>query len=350
MSEEEKERLDELEKEIRSEIQNLKKDINKTLQSSKSTMEDLLKTKEGSKIPLITAEKNSFLDFFGNAPTIKKLDINLEKSNLIKSIAPFLKEVNLQAIFLYVSILKMLNVDISESFIQQAFKTMEKQTHQKIFTSPYDEKPDTINIFYGLATVLELIQYGNVDFIDLPKITNYIQKEVKYFDAIELHKNYYLLNCFNMLIRLNQNITINRQTILEEISKLDLSALPEPDPIRDLYEAVSCIILINPNDISENIKSKYYNILMNFLNNHEISDLTITELAQASLIIDLLGLKEDAEDLIEKLLKKIKDKTIFFNTKEIEEDFSWESDKLALLVELRMLFYSLLVNLQYDLL
>lgn len=342
------ERLGELEKEIRSEIQKLKGEINKTLETSKSSMQKVLEEKQSSSIPLVSEEKASFLDYFGNFPTIEKLQINLEKSNLIKSIAPFLKDVNLQAIFLYVSILKILDIEISESFIEQAFKTMKKQTNEKIFTSPENQKPDPINIFYGLATILELIQYGDVDFIDLDKIKTYIQEELNYFDITELHRNYYLLNCYNILNRINQETTINKQEKIDELLALDLHRLPEHDPIRDTYEITACLRLLKPEGLLEETKQKYYQIIKNILSEKEISQLTVTESAQALLIIDLLDMKTKATTYIENLLEHINTATTFFSNDEKIEEFSWQEEKLALLVELRMLFYSLLVNIEYD--
>lgn len=342
-----KERLGELENQIRTDIQKLKDDINKTLETSKSSMEKLLKAKSTSEIPLISEEKASFLDYFGNVPKVEKSRIKLNKSNLIKSIAPFLKDVNLRTIFLYISVLKMLKVDISDRFIEQAFKVMKKQTHQKIFTSLENQNPDPKSIFFGLATILELIQYGDVDFIDLNRITNHIQSELNHFDPEELHKNYYLLNCVNILIRINQEITIDKQQKIREIMDIDLNSLPEFDPIRDLYKFLSCITLMNSGSMTAEVKNQYYRILENYINNRKISKLTITEAAQTLLIIDLLGKKNEATQIIENLLTHVNNTTTYFSTDNKVKNFSWEEEILALIVELRMVFYALLANYQY---
>ncbi len=341
-------RMEELEAQIRTDLKTLKEDISETLEESRTSMKELVKAIEASEIPEISGKKvYSFLDYFGTLPYLEQAQINLKKSNFIKSIAPFLKKVDLKTIFYYISILKVLNIDISESFIGQAFKTMKKQTHEKIFTSPDNQNPDPINIFYGLSTVLELRQYEKPDFIDIKKITQYIQEELNHFDPRELQINYYLLNSYNILNKANKPIDLNKQNKLEKLLDLNLPALPEYDLIRDLYQYLSCIKLLDPQFSFEDIREECYTLLKDTIQEREIGQLTITESARSLLIIDLLKFKNENIELINPLIDRVKNATTFFGTDSEVKDFSWEDDILAYLVELRMLFFSLIVNLQY---
>ncbi|MFW9989119.1 MAG: hypothetical protein ACFFC3_10720 [Candidatus Odinarchaeota archaeon] len=111
----------------------------------------------------------TFLDYFGQFPPINidiKNRFSIKKNNLIKS-----KEFNkdffdLENLYHYNAILKMLNINFPFTN-GDLLGTVRNYINGKIFSSSKEDLPDSKNIFYGLALFSELNLLNQTDLIDL---------------------------------------------------------------------------------------------------------------------------------------------------------------------------------------
>jgi len=340
------EEINKLKQNIKENIDSLKKDISVSLQSFKnkigtiSSIEKVLKT-----------TTKSFLDYYGDFPSINnevRTKLSIEKSNLITSITKFFNDVDLEIMFLYISILKMLDVDLVENFMDNAYEIIKDQTHNSVFTAPDNQVPDSINNFYGLAIVSEISNLAYIEFMDLQKIKEYIKLELSYFNPNALYNNYFLLNCVNLLKKKGFLIDVQKDEILQKLNDLELSKIENYNVISDTFYFLCSIILLNPNGKLEELRKKYIQILKEFTSNLNLNELTITELSQLLLIIDLLNIKDQEQELVADLLDTIINTTTFFNSDMQNKKPYWKQDIISLKIELEMLFWVLIAALEYQ--
>ncbi len=340
------EEINKLRRSIKDNIDSLKKDINISLESFKnkigtiSSIEKVLKT-----------TTKTFLDYYGQFPSINtevRNKISIEKSNLITSITKFLKNIDLEIMFLYISILKMLEVDLVKNFMDNAFDIIKNQTHNTVFTAPDTQVPDPINTFYGLSVISEISNFKNIEFIDLQTIKQYIQLELSYFNPNALYNNYFILNSVNILKKRGLLVNLQKDEILEKLSNLELSKIENYNLISDTFYFLCSIILLNPNGELEELREKYIQKLKNFTSNLDLNQLTIIEVSQLLLIISILNITDEEKELVFKLLDTIINTTPFFSSDMENKKFYWKEDIISLKVELKMLFWVLITILQYQ--
>ena len=66
------------------------------------------------------------------------------------------------------------------------------------------------------------------------------------------------------------------------------------------------------------------------------------------LIIEMLDLKDKEKKFCTKIIKFITDNVVFFDSRSLDKNFSWKEHRLAYIVELRMLFWTLVAFSQYE--
>lgn len=296
----------------------------------------------------IELDSGTFLDYFGHFTPIHpdiRNRFRIEKVNLINSKVLNLDFFDLESLYLYISILKMLDLEVPFTNFE-ILEIVKNYINDKIFSSSKNEIPDSRNIFFGLALFSELNLYDKTDLIDLIKIKNFINYQVEKFIPEKLELNLHSLLCFKFIIK-SQKININRNLIFNFLLKINLFTLENFKPILDIYHHLSLLKLIDKNVSLKQFEIPYINEIKKFISpNGSINDL-VTESARALLIFDLLNLKNKEPELCSLLLNYIIDTTDFFNIENLDQNFNWRNDKLGFKIELEILYWALLASSQY---
>lgn len=302
-----------------------------------------LKSVKFDKEPKIT-----YLDYFGNFPSIDPeiiKRIKIEIMNFLNSRVVNPDFFDLENLFYYVSILKMLNIESPFTSIE-VLEIIKKHINGKIFSASREANPDPINIFFGLTIFIELNLFNSTDFIDFLTVEMFLEKEIKNFIPEKLSLNFYTLFSLRLLEKSGTIIT-NKKDLLYPLLNLNLHNLKGYKPTTDIYHQLGLIKLIDKRINLQPFKDRYNSELKKLIKaNGSINDI-ITDSARVLLIYDLLELKEQESEICNQLLSFITNSTKFFSLEEINKDFNWRTDKLGYKVELRMLFWVLLACSQY---
>ncbi|MFX1568499.1 MAG: hypothetical protein ACFFCV_09035 [Promethearchaeota archaeon] len=296
----------------------------------------------------IKSYSNSFLDTIGKFTPMNQTLINefkIDKVNLIN-----LKMINkeffdLENLFYYISVVKMLNLEfpLTESEILNVLKDY---LNGEIFSSSKDNPPDLQNIFYGLSIYSELNLYDKIDQIDLIKIEKFLKSELEPFIPEKVHSNFYCLLCLKLLAQ-NKPIEFNRNSISKLVYDLNILKLENPKLPTDIYNHLALIKLLNKDLNLLQLKPKYFDELKKLIApNGSINNL-VTDTAQTLLIFTLFNLKQQEPELCSSLLNYLVNATKFFNISNLNEDFNWRIDKIGFSTELEMLFWALLASSQF---
>ena len=296
----------------------------------------------------IELDSGTFLDYFGHFTPIHpdvRNRFRIEKVNLINSKVLNLDFFDLESLYLYISILKMLDLEVPFTNFE-ILEIVKNYINDKIFSSSKNEIPESRNIFFGLALFSELNLYDKTDLIDLIKIKNFINSQIEKFIPEKLELNLHSLLCFKFIIK-SQKININRNLIFDFLLKINLFTLDNFKPILDIYHHLALLKLLDKNVSLKQFETVYINEIKKFISpNGSINDL-VTESARALLIFDLLNLKNKEPELCSLLLNYIIDTTDFFNIENLDQNFNWRNDKLGFKIELEILYWALLASSQF---
>ncbi|MFX1374371.1 MAG: hypothetical protein ACFFA0_01030 [Promethearchaeota archaeon] len=297
----------------------------------------------------ISLNTRSFIDFYGNFKPIHPdiiREFKIDKLNLINSKVVNRDYFDLENLFYYISIIKMLNLE-SPFSNDEIIDILKNYVKTWVFTSSIDDIPDIINNFYGLAIFTELEIKNSINLFDIQEIENLIFYEITNLVPEELQLNLYCILCLKLISKLQQK-RINRKLNLEPIINLDLFSLHGYKPTIDIFNYISILKLLGKENKIETLKEPYLNEIKKLITlNGSIEDL-ITESARALLILSLLNVKEKESVLCSNILNFIINKTSFFFTENIHRNFNWRSDKLSFKIELEMLYWSLLASSQFS--
>ncbi|NVM35874.1 MAG: hypothetical protein HWN81_09780 [Candidatus Lokiarchaeota archaeon] len=351
---------------ILKQLREAKQDIIKTLKSPKkelikSSLDNIEKVsiskEQISPIKLsvqidqdlhIELDSGTFIDYFGQFSPISTDIINrfrIEKVNLINLKALNQDFFDLENLYYYTSILKMLNLEFPFTNLE-ILEIIENFINRGIFSSSKEEVPDSKNIFYGLAIFSELNLLYNTDLVDLKEIENFLKFEIENFIPEKLELNLHSLLSLKF-IKKSRKMVINRNLILDLLLKTDLFNLENFKLILDIYNYLALLKLIDKNTSLKQFDKLYINeIKKSITSNGSINDL-ITESARSLLIIDLFKLKDQEPELCSKLLNYILNTTDFFNIENLDQNFNWRNDKLCFKIELEILYWALLASSQY---
>ncbi|TKJ19704.1 MAG: hypothetical protein CEE43_14720 [Promethearchaeota archaeon Loki_b32] len=296
----------------------------------------------------IELDSGTFLDYFGHFTPIHpdvRNSFRIEKVNLINSKVLNLDFFDLESLYLYISILKMLDLEVPFTNFE-ILEIVKNYINNKIFSSSKNEIPESRNIFFGLALFSELNLYDKTDLIDLIKIENFINSQIEKFIPEKLELNLHSLLCFKFIIK-SQKISINRNLIFDFLLKINLFTLENFKPILDIYHHLALLKLIDKNVSLKQFETPYINEIKKLITpNGSINDL-VTESARALLIFDLLNLKNKEPELCSLMLNYIINTTDFFNIENLDQNFNWRNDKLGFKIELEILYWALLASSQY---
>ncbi|MFX0143481.1 MAG: hypothetical protein ACFE9C_05330 [Candidatus Hodarchaeota archaeon] len=297
----------------------------------------------------IVLNTNTFIDYYGDSipvhpDILNKFDI--DKLNLINLKVVNLEFFDLESLFYYICILKMLNLEIPFNQME-ILEIMKSFINNWVFCASHENVPDSINNFYGLSIFSELNLIPKTNIIDLQEIENFILSELTTFIPEKLQVNLYSILCMKLIIKIQKKFT-KRKLNLEPISDYKLLEMVNFKPTLDIFNHLSSLKLLGKEDIINNLKIAYAHEIKKKINADGSVDDLISESARALLIFELLNLKELESNLCNKLMNFILTKTSFFTAKNLDSKFSWRSDKLGLKIELQMLYWALLASSRYN--
>ncbi|MFX0106339.1 MAG: hypothetical protein ACFE75_12740, partial [Candidatus Hodarchaeota archaeon] len=291
---------------------------------------------------------DTFLDNFGQFLPIDPNIINkfnIDKVGLINSKFVNQDFFDLENLFYFISILKMLNLEIPFTD-SEILKILENFINGKIFSSSKENIPDSKNMFYGLSILSELNLLNKTDIIDLVKIENLLKSDLETYLPEKLDLNLYSYLSLKLIGR-SQNIMINKDSLLQLMFNLQLLNLKDFRPIIDIFNYLATIKLLDKNANLTHFRTTYITEIKKLItSNGTVGDL-ITDSARALLILDLLNSKEQEIKLCNNLLDFIINSTNFFNTENLIINFNWRKDIFGYKVELKMLYWALLASSQF---
>jgi len=334
---------------ILKQLEEAKKESIETLKTpkteiSKSSLEQLEKTSPKERI-----EKSElFLDLLGNLhpvnpEVIKNLKINT--INLLNSRVVNPDFLDLENLFYYISIVKMLGIEFPFSAIE-ILEILKNYISEMVFSPSRNDSPDPVSIFYGLAIVTELDLIHRTNIINLHVIEEFLLTELKTFMPGKLTLNYYTLLSIKLLAK-NEIFMERKEQLLSQLLGLDFKNLEKFNPTLDIYNLVGTVKILDKNYDLSNFNGLYISELKKNLTLKGSVNNLITESARMLLILSLLNMKNQESLLCNRLLKFIIESTKFFNLENLNKDFNWRIDKLAYKIELKMLFWTLLACSQY---
>jgi len=297
----------------------------------------------------IVLDTNTFLDHFGNfkplhPEIVKKFEI--DKLSLTNSKIANHEFFDLESLFYYVSILKMLNLELPFSD-KEILEIIKNFTNRWVFSSSIDELPDPISNFYGLAIFSELDLLNKTNIIDLEKIENFVMTELENAIPERLELNLHSFLCVKLIIKMKKKL-LEKKINQVPISDLDLLEMVHFKPTLDIYNHLSSLKLLGKEEVINRLKIIYANeIKKSISSNGSVNDL-ITESARTLLIFELLNLKKVEQELCKNLFNFILTKTSFFTKETLDTKFSWRSDILGFKIELQMLYWVLLASSVYN--
>jgi hypothetical protein len=351
---------------ILKQLEEAKKDSIKTLQTpqmevsrpsfgqtekiTSKEVQDLTSTTQiTTKLGYVTDEKVViFLDHFGNLPSVNPDIINrfkINTVNLLNSRVVNPDFLDLESLFYYISIIKMLGIEFPFTAIE-ILEILKKYISDLVFSTSRNDSPDPICVFYGLAIITELDLIHRTNIINLHATEEFLKKELSTFIPEKLKLNYYTLLSFQLLAK-GEILLARKDQLLPQILDLDLVNLEDFHPTVDIYNHLGSVKILDRNiDLSKFNVSYIHELKKLLVVNGSANDL-ITDSARMLLILNMLNLQNQEALLCNRLLTFIIESTNFFSLENLNKDFNWRIDKVAYKIELKMLYWALLACSQY---
>lgn len=296
----------------------------------------------------IILNTGTFLDHFGFFTPIHPEIINkfkIDKLSLINSKVVNRDYFDLESLFYYISILKMLNLELPFTN-DEIVGILKNFINRWVFCSSKDNLPDSINNFYGLAIFSELGLLNTPDVIDLQEIENFIIADLEKFIPEKLELNLHSLLCLKLITKSQKHLS-KRYLNLDSIVDFNLLEMENLVPTFDIYNHLASLKLLGQEVKINNLQTPYIDKIKKLISSNGSIDDLITKSARALLIFDLLNLKEQESDLCSNLLNYIINKTSFFSMENLDINFNWRSDILGFKIELEILYWALLASSQF---
>ncbi|MFX1353948.1 MAG: hypothetical protein ACFFGP_08320 [Promethearchaeota archaeon] len=305
----------------------------------------ILKESLSSNIQVEIDERFSFLDYFGNFPKlndeiINKLNINI--NNLVETEIKFL---DLETLFYYIAILRIIGKDFPFAS-DEILRLLKNFISGKVFSTGMYHKPNPISILFGLSILAELNLINQTEIIDTLDIEMFLENELKNFLPEKLSLNFYSLLSLRILEK-NGGVISNKDHLIKPLIDLDLLRLEDKNLPMDLLYHLGLLKLIDRNINFNIFKNVYNSEIKKLITPKGLINNNLTDTSRALLIYDLLDLKNEEATTVSILYRNLISYSNFFSDENLEEDFNWKNNKLALKVELRMLFWTILASLQY---
>jgi len=290
----------------------------------------------------------SFLDYFGKFPQLDQeliANLNINVKDLINSADKLFSFLDLENLFYFLSILRILGKQIP--FTQEEIlKALNNFGSGKVFSTGKYHKPNPISNFFGLSILAELGLINQTEVIDPLDIEMFLETELKNFLPEKISLNFFTLLSLKILER-NGGIIIDKNNLIKPLIELDLINLEDKNFPVDILYHIGLLKMIDKNINLNIFKNPYNTEIKKLISPTGLINNNLTDTAKALLIYDLLELRIDEFATINTLLNNIIRYSNFFEEVDFK-DFNWMKNKLALKVELRMLFWTLLAFLQFS--
>lgn len=295
--------------------------------------------------PAEISTPRSFLDYFANmpvAPTSEIANISINQMNLINSGITNLVLFDLESLFYYIKIFKMLNLDLPFEN-EKIFQILKKHIKDQLFTSSISDKPDPVSMFFGLSILSELSVLNSTDLVDLLDTEMFLESELNHFLVKKMHLNFYTLLCLRIMEK-SGAIIADKSGLLSHVLSVNIKELENYNPTLDIFEHLSLIKLLDNTTNLGHFKALYKKEIKNLMTPNGSINNTITDSARTILILKLLKINDFP--MTQPILKYIDSATEFFTNEHNYELLAWNKDNLGFKIELRMLFWALFVHLQ----
>ena len=291
----------------------------------------------------------SFLDYFGNFPQLDQeliANLNINVKDLINSADNLFSFLDLENIFYFLSILRILGKQIPFNQ-EEILKALNYFGSGKVFSTGKYHKPNPISNFFGLSILSELGLINQNEVIDPLDIEMFLENELKNFIPEKISLNFFTLLSLKILER-NGGIIIDKNNLIKPLIELDLINLKDKNFPADMLYHIGLLKMIDKNINLNIFKNPYNTEIKKLISPTGLINNNLTDTTRALLIYDLLELRTDEFATINTLLNNIISYSHFFEEADFKEDFNWMKNKLAFKVELRMLFWTLLAFLQFS--
>jgi len=299
-----------------------------------------------SKSEIYEQKEFFLLDHFENFPKLpyditNRFNVNFE--NLNNTVNKNYKNFDLEEIFYLISIYNILNRELPFNIDLIEYITKDF-INGKVFSTGKYHIPNPISIMYGLALFSQLGILNKSELIDILDIEMNLENELINFNPKNSYLNFHTLMSLKLLQR-SGGIIKKKGHLLKPLLNFDIEKVEKFAPYRDLFYHVASIKLIDPN-LDINLESeKYYKLLKNSFQSNGSVNNCLTNIARTLLtlrMLDMLDLEILEDELLKSQYNYLIGHLVFFNDN-INNKFSWKSNKLALKIELRMLFWTLLL-------
>ena len=316
-------------------------DILKMLQEARMDNINALK----QPVNRVQEQKQSFLDYFVSFPKlsfIEKIEIDINQlSEILKSSQELF---DLENLFYTISIFKMLGVE-NPLEANEIINIISEFVNGSVFSTGKYHIPNPVSIFYGLSILTE-IDLLNSDIIDLLDIEMFLENELNKFMPEKLTLNFYTVLGLRLLEN-NGGIITDKNHLIEPLVNLDLFNLDEFKLSSDLFFYLALLRLLDSRVDFSNLKDFYSDELKQRMLPNGSIDGSITESARALLIFTILNSNDTELNTISNLLNFLNQNLSVFKDTLDTNSFNWKTGKLALKIELRMLFWAMIALSQY---
>ena len=319
-------------------------DILKMLQEAR--MENINALKQH--VNRIQEQNQSFLEYFVTFPKlsqsiVEKIEIDINQlSEILKSSQELL---DLENLFYIISIFKMLGVE-STLEANDIINIVSEFVSGRVFSTGKYHIPNPVSIFYGLSILTEIDLLNNSDIIDLLDVEMFLENELNKFMPEKLALNFYTVLGLRLLEN-NGGIITDKSYLIKPLVNLDLFNLDEFKPTSDIFFYLALLRLLDSRVDFSNLKDFYLDELkQRMLPNGSING-SITDSARALLIFRMLNSNDTELNPISNLLYFLNQNLSVFKNTLDTNNFNWKTGKLALKIELRMLFWAMIALSQY---
>jgi hypothetical protein len=324
-------------------------DILKMLQEARMDNINALK-QPINQIQLNNGKNQSFLEYFVNFPKLSQSiieKIGIDTNQLSEIFKASQELLDLENLFYTVSIFKMLGVE-SPFEANDIIKIVSEFVSGRVFSTGKYHIPNSVSIFYGLSILTELDLLNNSDIIDLLDIEMFLENEIglNKFMPEKLTLNFFTLLSLRLLEN-NGGIITDKSYLIKPLANLDLLNLDEFKPSSDIFFYLALLRLLDSRVDFSNLKDFYFDELKQKMLHDGSINGSITESARALLIFRMLNSNNKELNPISNLLNFLNQNLSVFKNSLGNNFFNWKTDKLALKIELRMLFWALIALSQY---
>ncbi|MHA1192011.1 MAG: hypothetical protein ACTSP9_06900 [Promethearchaeota archaeon] len=289
-----------------------------------------------------------YFDLFGNLPILKsevKKILKIDLSNL-KSIAIKPEFLDLESLFYYISIYKIIGLPIPFK-TEEIINILARYISGKIFSTGMYHISNPISNFFGLSIISELKLINDIEIIDLLDIEMFLENELKLYLPQKLLLNYFTLLSLRILEKRGIILMEKKHLLSEQINFKQINKSEKSLPL-DLLCQLSLIKLLDDKTDLSWFKASYKEPLKLLISKKGLVNDNLTDSARVLLIFKILGINSKDDSSVNILLNSIISNADVFQASKKINNFHWSNDKWALKVELRMVFWFLIVLLQYE--